>query len=87
MRAFGIDINEITEDDIENRETGIYGQKLAKQIQEVFYSMDAGQLKTLIAKYDIDYIVLQKKYYENKLTSFSLAYENDDYVVYKTTEL
>jgi len=87
MRAIGIDINEITEDDIENRETGIYGQKLAKQIQEVFYSMDAGQLKTLIAKYDIDYIVLQKKYYENKLTSFSLAYENDDYVVYKTTEL
>jgi hypothetical protein len=83
MKEFGIDINEVTDEDLRKLKSGIYGQKLARDIRSVFYSMKTEKLKELSGEYGIDYIVMNKKYHKNKFNNCKVPYENNHFIVYK----
>lgn len=83
MREFGIDIDKITEEDLRNSETFIYGQKLTNDFRITLYNMKAGRLRTLSNKYQINYIVVDKRYQKYRFDAFKVAYENEHYIVYR----
>ena len=51
--------------------------------RQTFYGMKAERLNALSSKYKIDYVIMNKKYYKNKIDAFNMAYENECYIVYK----
>jgi hypothetical protein len=84
MGEFGIDIDIISEQDIKNNvQTLIYGQQLGEVIREAFYGMNMGDFRRLSAKYNIDYVVLNKKYHKKSFPNAKIAFENRYYIVYK----
>ncbi|RKX58162.1 MAG: hypothetical protein DRP29_07140 [Thermodesulfobacteriota bacterium] len=86
MREFGIDIDKITERDIQNEPSGIYYNKLQKQIRKIFYSMTPSQFKYLAQKYGINYLVMNKKYHKQRFNDLIISYENKYYLVYKLSK-
>ena len=83
MKEFGIDMGKVTDKELNNSKTFIYGQKLAEDIRVTFYNMKAEQLRAISNKYKIDFIILNKKYHKHKFKVFKVAYENKYYVVYR----
>jgi len=83
MQEFGIDVEKISEQDLKNSKTLIYGQKLAKDIRTAYYSMNVEQLKKISNKYKIDYVIMNKRYHKNKFEALKVDYENEHYVLYK----
>jgi len=83
MREFGLDIKGITEEDLKQSKTFIYGEKLSRDVRRTFYDMKAEQLTTLSLKYNIDYVIMNKRYHKNRFEAFKVAYENEYYVVYR----
>jgi hypothetical protein len=83
MREFGIDIEKVTDRDLQESKTMIYGQKLARDIRRIFYDMRAERLTNLSNKHSIDYVIMNKKYHKNKFVVFKVAYENDHYILYR----
>jgi len=72
-----------SDEDLRNLKSGIYGQKLARELRKVFYGMKATELEALSRKYQIDYVVMNKRYHKNKFNDVKTAYENKHYIVYK----
>jgi len=83
IKEFGININEINDRDFKNLKSEIYGQKLARRIRKIFYSMKPQRLKSISKKHNIDYIIMNKKYHKKKFKEFPIVFENKHYLVYK----
>jgi len=56
---------------------------LSRDVRRTFYDMKAEQLTTLSLKYNIDYVIMNKRYHKNRFEAFKVAYENEYYVVYR----
>lgn len=83
MKEFGIDIERITDKDLKDSTTFIYGQRLNRKLRRVFYCMKSVELEAFTRKYEIDYVVMNKKYHKSKFNNVKTAYENKHYIVYK----
>lgn len=87
MKKFGIDIEKVTDEDLRTLKSGIYGQKLNRDVRKSYYTMSADGLRSLFNKYKIDYMVMNRKYHKpaqqvDLLKEFRIAYMNDNFIVY-----
>lgn len=81
MREFGISVEGVKDEDFKKMGTFIYGQKLNKELRKVFYSMNADELRALAKKYEIDYVVMKKKYITQPI-NLPITYKNEHYIVF-----
>ena len=87
MRNFEIDAEKVSNRDLRESKTSIYGQKLNKDIRATFYNMRAEQLKEISNKYKIDYVIMNRKYHKpaqqaDLLKKFRVVYMNDHFIVF-----
>jgi hypothetical protein len=87
MREFGIDVEKVTDEDLRTLKSGIYGQKLNRDIQKSYYTRSADRFEFLNNKYKIDYMVMNRKYHKpaqqaDLLKKFRIVYLNEHFIVY-----
>jgi len=86
FRYFGVDIDNITDEDVATLRYKRCGQGVASTIRKNFYSMSLEQLSQITHKEYIDFIVLNKAYIQNDL-EWPIAYENDHYLVISAKDM
>lgn len=65
MKEFGVDIDNISIKEINNSNIFPYSTRFRNNIKKNYYSLDTRQIVRLANKYDIDYIVMDKRYLDN----------------------
>jgi hypothetical protein len=83
IREFGIEIDDITTKDLINHNDFIYGIKLNNIVRNNFYSMSSVRIKELSDKYNIDYVIMDKRY--GKKPFLKSVYENEYFHIYEPT--
>jgi hypothetical protein len=83
MREFGIDIDKISDEDLKNSKYRVYLQQLSKKLRKDFYDMTPADLMYLARKYKIDFVVMNRKYHRTIFHNLRIAYENDNFIVYR----
>ncbi len=87
MKEFGIDLDEVTEEEIRDPERFVYAEKLTTDIRSAYYGMSADRLEELRKKYSIDFFVANKKFLvpaqEVKwFERFHIVYQNEHFIVF-----
>ena len=83
IREFGIEIDDVTTKDLINDNNFIYGIKLNNIARNNFYSMSSVRIKELSDKYNIDYVIMDKRYGEKPF--LKSVYENKHFYIYEPT--
>ena len=83
IKEFGVEIDNVTTKDLKNDKNFIYGIKINNIVRKNFYNMSSVKIKKLSDKYNIDYVIMDKRYGEKP--SLKSVYENEYFHVYEPT--
>lgn len=87
MFEFGVNLDQITLEEINNYAWFPYSTTFFKKIRELYYSMTPQQFMEFGKKYSISHIVIRKAFLDESHTqimrsSFECSYENDHYCIF-----
>jgi len=85
LREFGIELSNISEQDLKRDRSLLRGAKLTEDIRHAFYTMSDDRLKELCSKYQIDFIVFGKQFIKKEYDPavFKREFENKYYLILK----